>query len=306
MRLSIRRIGLLVTALVSVLIVPLGTFAADHVDAPGIAADTAADITDVYAFRSPENNDNLVVALNVNGLWVPGSLARNFSSDVLYQIHVDNTGDLVADATVGITFSSAAAGQSQTFTVTGLGAPITSLTTPPTAGTPASPIVTESGGIKLFAGPRDDPFFFDLVGFQRFLAGPFVPASGLRPSGETPSDAFAGANVSSIVIELPITALTGAATSDTGTIRAWASTSRNGAQVDRIGIPTINTVLIPGGQKNAFNVADPVNDVAEYRATAQATIEGLRATVGAVPGFPAEDSQGCPLTRWRPSSSQTS
>ena len=249
MRRSLGRTGLLVAALASALLMPLNAFAADHVDAPGIAADTASDITDVYAFRSPENNDNLVVVVNVNGLWVPGSLPRNFSSDVLYEVHVDNTGDLVADASVGVTFSPAAAGQSQTFTVTGLGAPITGLTTPPTAGAPGAPIVTESGGIKIFAGPRDDPFFFDLVGFRQFLAGPFIPANGLRPAGETPVDAFAGTNVSSIVLELPITALTGAPTSDTGTIKAWASTSRNGVQVDRMGIPTINTVLIVSNQQ---------------------------------------------------------
>ena len=75
--------------------------AADHADAPGVKNDPAADITDVYAFRSPETNDNLVVALNVNPLTAPAMNASTmFADDVSYNIHVDNTGDFVADAVV--------------------------------------------------------------------------------------------------------------------------------------------------------------------------------------------------------------
>jgi hypothetical protein len=63
-----------------------GAGAADHKDSPATAGDPAADITDIYAFRSPANNNNLVAILNVNPLSVPGSLAYNFSPSVLYQI----------------------------------------------------------------------------------------------------------------------------------------------------------------------------------------------------------------------------
>lgn len=65
-------------------------------------------------------------------------------------------------------------------------------------------------------------------------------------------------------------------------------------QIDRMAIPAINTALIPTAQKEAFNKADPANDVANYRAVAQGTITGLRAAVNAVSGFPAEDSPGVP------------
>ena len=213
---------------------------ADHADAPGLSGDRAADINDIYAFRSPENADNLVAVMTVNPLTAPTeNAASNFATDVSYNLHIDNTGDLVADATATVEFS----GSPLMFTVTGLGDPITGPVTMPTASG-SSPLITEAGGIRVFAGQRDDPFFFDLVGFNNFVAGPFVPANGLRPAGETPSDTLAGTNVSAIVIELPIVALTGAATSDTGVIRAWASTTRMGTQVDRMAIPTINTALI--------------------------------------------------------------
>jgi hypothetical protein len=303
-------LGLAAIIVLTLVAIPVA-FSADHFDAPAISEDQAADITDVYAFRSLESPANLVVALNVNPFSLPGSIARNFASDVLYQIHVDNNGDLKADASVGITFSPPTPGQPQTFTVTGLGpTPITGKTTAPTPGkSPNPPTITTAGPIKIFAGPRDDPFFFDLVGFQRFLGGPFVPAKGLRPAAETPMDTFAGFNVSSIVLELPITALTGAADANTGTIRAWATTSRRTAtarsttgdtssgsyvQIERMAIPAINTALIPSAQKDAFNRADPANDARDYRATAQGTIEALRGAVGSVAGFPAEDSPGVP------------
>lgn len=290
---------------------PISALGADHFDAPAISEDQSADITDVYAFRSLENPSNLVVALNVNPLSLPGSVARNFGPDVLYQIHVDNTGDYKADASVGITFSAAKFGQPQSYSITGLGAqPITGQTTPGTPGkAAAAPSITTAGPIKVFAGPRDDPFFFDLVGFQRFLAAPGLPTKGLRLSGDEPVDAFSGVNVSSIVLELPITALTGAANANTGSIKAWATTSRRATtnrtasgdsgvgsyvQVDRMAIPAINTALIPSDKKDAFNRADPANDIRDYRATALGTIEALRGAVKSIPGFPAEDGPGVP------------
>ncbi|MEX0785167.1 MAG: DUF4331 family protein [Dehalococcoidia bacterium] len=280
----LKRLVPAMAVLVVMAIFAMTVSAADHRDSPSVEDDPAADITDVYAFRSPANGDNLVVALDVNGLTVPGDPA-NFATDVEYQIHVDNTGDAVADATASITFS----GDPLMFTIEGLGDPITGEVTTPGS---ADAEITDAGGIRVFAGPRDDPFFFDLVGFQNFVAGPFVPASGLRPEGESPTDAFAGTNISAIVIELPITALTGEDTSDSGTIKAWASTSRDGSQVDRMAIPAINTALIPSDQKDAFNQADPANDVDDFRSTAEATIDGLR---GAIDSTFGSEQDGGPL-----------
>jgi hypothetical protein len=254
---------------------------ADHADAPGLSGDAQADINDLYAFRSPENPDNLVVALTVNPLTAPPQNASTtFGSDVAYNIHVDNTGDNVADATVTVTFSG------DTFAVAGLGtAPITGKVTPGTnAASANAPVITNAGGIRLFAGQRDDPFFFDLVGFKNFVAAPFTPANGLRPAGETPSDTLAGLNVSAIVIELPITAVTGASNSNTGVIKAWATTSRGGVQRDRMAIPAINTALIPSDMKDAFNAGSPSTDATVFRAAAQAQVEGLRAAVLSVLG----------------------
>lgn len=275
-------------ALMAFALLGLRAEGADHKDSPSVEGDAGADITDVYAFRSPTNAGNLVVALNVNPLTAPSANATtNFASGVDYRIHVDNNGDLTADATVVVKFTG------NDFTVTGLGAnPITGKVTP--AGT--APIVTDAGGIKVFAGLRDDPFFFDLTAFKSFVSAPVTPANGLRPSGQTPADTFAGTNVSSIVIELPITALTGAANANTGTIKAWTSTARGTSQVDRMAIPAINTALIPSASKNAFNQASPSGDIATFRPMAQTSVTGLRDAVKSV--LPAED--GGPLGKLTP------
>ena len=263
---------------------------ADHRDSPAAEANAALDITDVYAFRSPANNDNLVVAFGVNGLTAPADNdSARFNAEATYTLHVDTDGDLADDATVNVDFDSSTP---QNFTITGLGDPITGAVTP--AGD--TPNVVSAGGISAFAGLRDDPFFFDLVGFQSFVAGPYVPAAGLRADGDgDPADTFAGTNVSYVVLELPVTAVTGAADSSTGVIKAWVSSSTGGSQLDRMGIPAINTALIPSDMKDGFNQGSPATDVAAFQDTAEATAQGLRDAVDAVLDDPVGPQDGGPL-----------
>jgi len=65
--------------------------------------------------------------------------------------------------------------------------------------------------MKVFVGPRDDPFFFDIVRFREILAG---TQTAFRNPGQ---DSFAGTNVFSWVIELPKSMLGNAQT-----INVWA------------------------------------------------------------------------------------
>jgi hypothetical protein len=275
-----KRLILIVVPLVVWALLAMTANASDHIDTPSLVGDRATDLSDVYAFRSTENGNDLVFALNVNGATAPAEL-RNFAAGVEYKINVDTNADLVADATIKVTFS----GDLRTFKVEGLGAPITGEVTPPGS---AEARVTEANGTKVFAGPRNDPFFQDALGVFGFIATPYVlPATGLRLAGEPPSspDDLGGFGpVSSIVIELPITALTKGANSNTGTIKAWFSTWRGGAQVDRMAIPDNNNFLMPPDQKEAFNRGEPANDSANFRAIARARIEHWRAGVDAVLG----------------------
>lgn len=65
--------------------------AASHREAPMIALDPTADITDVYAFRSWKDPDNVVFIMNVIPAQEPSSGPNyfNFDDKVLYQVHLD-------------------------------------------------------------------------------------------------------------------------------------------------------------------------------------------------------------------------
>src|ERR671930_1948088 len=78
--------------------VPL-TWAASHREAPLIALDPAADITDVYAFHSWEDPSKAVFMMNVIPSQVPASGPNffNFDDDVLYAFHFDLNADGNAD-----------------------------------------------------------------------------------------------------------------------------------------------------------------------------------------------------------------
>src|SRR5919108_518122 len=97
-----QRIFRCIAALVTVLMIapsaPIA-WAASHREAPLIALDPTADITDVYAFRSWEDPTKAVFIMNVIPSQVPASGPNffNFDDDVLYAFHIDLNADGDAD-----------------------------------------------------------------------------------------------------------------------------------------------------------------------------------------------------------------
>jgi hypothetical protein len=73
-------------------------FAASHREAPLISMDPEADITDFYAFRSWEDPNKAVFVMNVIPSQEPSSGPNyfNFADDVLYEIHIDNNKNNIA------------------------------------------------------------------------------------------------------------------------------------------------------------------------------------------------------------------
>ncbi|HEY2917462.1 MAG TPA: DUF4331 family protein, partial [Candidatus Binatia bacterium] len=86
---------MLVSALLTLTTVSPLARAASHREAPLIALDPAADLTDVYFFRSWVDPSRVVFIANV----IPGQEPSagpnyyNFADDVLYAFHVDVDGD---------------------------------------------------------------------------------------------------------------------------------------------------------------------------------------------------------------------
>lgn len=222
------------------------SFAADHLDAPLVMNDGSTDIADLYAFQSPTNPANTVLILTVNP--AAGVISgTTFNTGAEYTFNIDNTGDAVADLNYTATFTDNVGG-GQAFSVTQSGSAYA-------AGAIGQTAVSSSGALAT-ANNFEDPFFFDFNGFN----------DGLAFTGD---DFFAGLDVSAIVLEVPSSELGGP------NIGVWASTSVGGNQIDRIGRPAINTVLLPSARKDEFNQASPVDDLAVFGNDVEATITSL-------------------------------
>ncbi len=216
---------LLFGGLLSAVLVGGIIFAADHIDAPAVTGPGSTspgnDITDVYAFQSPADNSKMVFVMNTQGLMSPAvSATASFPSNVMYEFNIDNTGDNVEDLVIQClvqngkmrVYGPVAVGTPGTTSMVKTSGPSTEVAV--TAyGAASISTSTNANGTRIFAGPRDDPFFFDLVRFKEVIAG---TQPGFRNPGV---DSFAGTNVMSIVVEVPKTLLGTAVT-----INVWAET----------------------------------------------------------------------------------
>ena len=144
---------------------------------------------------------------------------------------------------------------------------------------------TLPNGIRIFAGTVDDPFWGDMGGLFDTLnthKSPFILSAAEDAAlVNLASDTLSGFAVNAIAIEVPISMLTRTgqiepSTSPSATIGVWgytsrpAQTTRNSPlpntssgpfkNVQRMGNPFINSLLIGNGFKDRFSMDLPVND----------------------------------------------
>jgi hypothetical protein len=196
-------------------------YAADHIDTPAVTNQTT-DITDLYVFRAADPA-NLVFVANSQGLTSPANTANlKFDENTVLEFNIDKNGDNVEDLVIQCKYDAA----SNKMQVYGPVAPSATGTKSKLEGTVTTEVAvtaygsaaltgTGTTGIKVFAGPRDDPFFFDLNRYKAILGG---TAPGFSNPG---TDTFAGTNVLSVVVEVPKTMI-GA----TGNINVWLETKK--------------------------------------------------------------------------------
>jgi hypothetical protein len=217
-----KRKKLLFTAVIAAAFVTGGIlYAADHIDTPAVT-NQSTDITDLYVFRA-QDPANLVFAANTQGLSSPANTAAlKFDENTVLEFNIDKTGDNVEDLVIQCKYD-AASNKMKVYgpvmpSATGTKSKLEGSATAEVAVTAyGSTAVTGTGssGIKVFAGPRDDPFFFDLNKYKAILAG---TATGFANPG---TDTFAGTNVLSVVVEVP-KSLIGAS----GNINVWLETKK--------------------------------------------------------------------------------
>lgn len=138
--------------------------------------------------------------------------------------------------------------------------------------------------VSVFAGTTDDAFWIDLGGAFDTLnthITPILSASQDAASENFAADTVSGYAVNSIAIEVPVSDLTStgqfeSADSPNATIGVWATTSRPRVtvrrapfdakssgryrQVQRMGNPLINELIIGTGSKDRFSMDQPKND----------------------------------------------
>src|SRR5579863_10388718 len=95
-------------AVAALAVQPKPAFAASHREAPITALDHKADITDWYAFVSPENGQKVILIMNVDPLLEPSNGPNYFPFDpnVVYTMKIDNTYDGVEDITFQFQFTT--------------------------------------------------------------------------------------------------------------------------------------------------------------------------------------------------------
>jgi hypothetical protein len=174
----------------------------DHQDTFNLAnrSNTSADITDVYVFPSPSNSANVVFAMNVSPL-IPAGMgtAKFFDPTLMWQFKISHGATSPEDQVMQ--FGVTGTGATQTITMYGPARPNevgTSNTFVPVSGSFTYNVATQlNNGVKVFAGPRADPFYFDLFAFFTFLGDRnwATHSSQTDPGPETAGPLFNGDNV---------------------------------------------------------------------------------------------------------------
>jgi hypothetical protein len=250
----------------------------------------------------------------------------NFTPAGIYEIHIDNNGDAKEDITyqfqfrtdvrdpstflynIGpvLTLDSSNLNVRQFYSVSRItgarrGGSATSMgssfqvapanigpkSTPDYAALASAAVFNMPGGAgKVFAGPRDDPFFVDIGSIVDLLTlRPVQQLHKVPPVAQSANgvDGLKGYNVHTIAIQVPISQLVSggnvpsAPTAANAVIGVWASASRsrvtirNGgatgrqslggtSQVSRLGMPLVNEVVLSLAFKDIFNASEPSGD----------------------------------------------
>lgn len=280
-------VALALTVVLSIMLTPAPTIdAADHGDAPLTAQDLGADLNDDYMFLDPNDNSKVIIIMTVHGFIVPAEASNFgiFDPSIRYRFEIENTGDAKPDAFIDVQFTPRVAvngaPQAQTATVTCTGFANNRVFTAPstnssnTADVAPTPVITTDSttGISFFAGLTDDPFFFDIPAFGRFVAS--VRAGSPNPSVfQRGRDSFAGYDTMAIAFSIPVSLVRNGGNQlglscDTQRRSPRIHNTRTGddtgfgrwVNVDREGIPAVNVALVPFNSKNAYNAGNTIDD----------------------------------------------
>jgi len=169
----------------------------DHFSGPAVMGDPAVDITDFYAFPSPERPGNLVLIMNAFPMATPESF---FSDAVIYRFRLrplalsgTNVTHGEAEYTIDVRFNDVPEGTSiQTGAVATSDRRAASFTVGETL---------EQQGLRFFAGLVSDPFFMDVEAAIR------TDMAGKLSFAQQGANTVQLRDILSIVVEVPAAAI---------------------------------------------------------------------------------------------------
>lgn len=268
---------------------PKHVTASDHDDGEVDTKGRNLNLTDLYVFREQDQNpaankDDLILVMNTN----PRSVARQqyyFSTNAQYEFKItritnrDATPTGREDVILRFEFREPNNIGEQQFRLTAITdrrRRTAQGRTTPLSVDPKNPTINNlylgDTPVSVFAGLREDPFFFDVEQFFRVRAGALGigPVVSFRPPDKA-IDFAKGYNVNTIVVRIPRSFLAGA--TNANVFDVWETISFNNQpyrrfqQVERLARPGINEGLIVTNDfLNAFNSIPPSADLSQAAA----------------------------------------
>lgn len=206
--------------------------AADHADGPNATQalmDLSGDITDVFTFN---DGSNVVLIMDVG---TNATSASKFSNKIQYVFHTNGITGLTDTApyTTNVVCTFDAANKASCWVQQG-----TTTADYVTGDASATAGVTSaSGKVKVFAGPRNDPFFFNIQGFRkvtRFVADNIAALTPIIDGNGCPKLDAVGSPVSSAAVRGLLKSKTD------GTTAGVDDFSKDGTAAAPLGIATIS------------------------------------------------------------------
>jgi len=230
----------------------------DHISGPRALAEPIADITDVYAFPSPERPGHLVLVLNTLPFAPPSAL---LSDGLVYRFRLrpltagarDAPAPFAAGAqelALDCVFSDPAGGDGAH------GRGQEGVCTTPSGETVSFSVNDERGGsghgVRVFAGPRWDPFIMDAPAALKTIA------TGELAFTDPGSIYLDGKNVLSLVVEVDrAEVLNGLEL--VGVVAETLTRGKLNVRIERVGRPEVKNMMLAPKQ------FDPVNRDLEIR-----------------------------------------
>lgn len=275
----------------------------DHISGPRAVADPIADVTDVYAFPSPERPKCLVLVMNTLP-FAPADAA--FSDGLVYRFRIR---PVDVDSSTRLVLAAAAPEWvvDCVFDAVPSHGPQRGHLTRPDGGVVSFDVGDDSGkddgaGLRIFAGPRWDPFIMDAAAGLRTIAEQ-------RLAFTDPGSIYLdGKNVLGLVVELDYTTVLG----EVGPFAVVAETLTRGrfsVRLERVGRPEVKNLLLGPRQfdhvnrdleiRDLYNMEDAFRLGASYTGAYRARLNANLAFWDGLDGvvqWPPDASGAHPLT----------